>query len=72
MPPNAVLKRVGARIQSLRRREGLSQEALADRAGIDRSYMSGIERGVCNPSVLMVVKIAKALDVQSSALLGDD
>ena len=72
MPPNAVLKRVGARIQSLRRREGLSQEALADRAGIDRSYMSGIERGVRNPSVLMVVKIAKALDVQSSALLGDD
>ena len=61
------LKRLGARIRELRRRHGLSQEALADRAQIDRSYMSGIERGVRNTSVLKLAKIAKALGVRVSA-----
>ena len=41
----------------------LSQEALADKAVVDRSYMSGIERGVRNLSVGMVARIARALRV---------
>lgn len=60
------LKRLGARIRELRQRQGLSQEALADRARIDRSYMSGIERGVRNMSVLKLEKLAKALGVRVS------
>lgn len=71
-PRDGFLKRLGARIRDLRRRQGLSQEALADRARIDRSYMSGIERGVRNMSVLKLEKLAKALDVRVSALFEND
>ncbi|WP_324709903.1 helix-turn-helix domain-containing protein [Pseudomonas citronellolis] len=39
----------------------LSQEELADRAGIDRTYISGVERGVRNPSLLVMQRIATAL-----------
>jgi transcriptional regulator with XRE-family HTH domain len=47
----------------LRDRKGWSQERLADEARIDRSYMSGIERGIRNVSVLNLAKVAKALGV---------
>lgn len=46
----------------------MSQEELADRAGIDRSYMSGIERGVRNTSVLMLARISRALNVRLGSL----
>jgi transcriptional regulator with XRE-family HTH domain len=72
-PKNEALKRLGLRIQALRKGELphvrssrtmiMSQEDLADAAGIARSYMSGIERGVRNPSVMHIIRIAKALDV---------
>ena len=62
------LKKLGARIRRLRERKGLSQEALADLAHLDRSYMSGIERGIRNFSVLNVAKIARALGVSICAL----
>jgi transcriptional regulator with XRE-family HTH domain len=54
-----------------RRREEkeLTQEALAERAELDPTYISGIERGVRNPSVLSVVRIAKALGTTTSKLL---
>jgi transcriptional regulator with XRE-family HTH domain len=57
-------------IRSLRRERGLSQEVLADLADIDRSYMSGVERGLRNISVLNLARVAKALDVQLVELLG--
>jgi transcriptional regulator with XRE-family HTH domain len=63
------LKRLGARIRHLRRERGLSQEALADAAGIGRSYMSGIERGVRNCSTLHLYRLAGALRVRASRLL---
>jgi transcriptional regulator with XRE-family HTH domain len=62
-PKHPALKRLGARIRSLRLERGTSQEALADSAGIARSYMSGIERGVRNFSVLHLLRICKALRV---------
>ncbi len=58
------LKKVGVRIRELRHQQGLSQEALADLAGIGRSYMSGIERGVRNCSTLHLLRLAKALGVR--------
>ena len=58
------LKKLGSRIRSLRHEQGLSQEALADRAGIGRSYMSGIERGVRNCSTLHLLRLARALRVR--------
>ena len=71
-PLHPILKRLGGQVRQLRARKGWSQEHLADEAGVDRSYMSGIERGVRNVSVLTSAKIAKALGVSLSALFRHD
>ncbi len=60
---------VGANILGLRTSRGLTQEQLALDAGIDLTYMGGIERGKRNPSLLVLVGIAKALGVQPADLL---
>lgn len=54
---------VGPAIRALREQTGLSQEDLAGRAELDRTYVSGIERGRRNPSVKSLQRIACALDV---------
>jgi transcriptional regulator with XRE-family HTH domain len=59
----------GKGIRALRLKSGLSQEAFADEVGIDRTYMSGIERGVRNPTLTMVCRIAKALRLRPAHLL---
>ena len=64
-----ILKLLGARIRVLRAQRKLSQEALADLAAIDRSYMSGVERGLRNISVLHAARIANALEVSLAELL---
>jgi transcriptional regulator with XRE-family HTH domain len=66
------LRAVGARIRDIRRRAGVSQEALAAEAGIDRSYMSGVERGARNFSVLKLHALARALRVPVRELLPPD
>ena len=63
------LKRLGRRIRDLRNKTGLSQEAFADRARIDRSYMSGIERGVRNISVVKVRVHRKSSEGADSRLV---
>jgi transcriptional regulator with XRE-family HTH domain len=63
-----VLKKLGARVRELREERELSQEALADLASFGRSYMSGVERGVRNPSALQLVKLARALRVNVGEL----
>jgi transcriptional regulator with XRE-family HTH domain len=65
-----VLMALGAAIRRARTGVGLSQEALAVDADLDRSYMGGIERGEHNPTVMNVVKIAGALKTSPSSLLG--
>jgi transcriptional regulator with XRE-family HTH domain len=50
----------------------VSQETLADLAHLDRSYMSGIERGVRNATLLKLFAVAKALKVPPRDLLPDD
>jgi transcriptional regulator with XRE-family HTH domain len=57
--------RVGSNIQRLRREKRLSQEELADRAGIHQTYLSGVESGKRNPSVLVLDRISKALGVDA-------
>jgi len=56
-----VRQRVGLNLQNLRRERGLSQEELAHLANIHQTYLSGVERGRRNPSVLVLDRIAKAL-----------
>ncbi len=63
---------LGKRIRALRMRTGLSQEKFAARAGLDRTYYAGIERGERNPSVKQLAKIAHALAVPIAVLFTDD
>lgn len=60
---------LGAVLRAERKAQGLSQESLADKACIDRSYMGGIERGEHNIAIINLVKIANALGVKTSMLL---
>lgn len=66
-----VRRRVGLNLKRLREEQGLSQEAFADVCGLHRTYISGIERGVRNPTVVILDKIAKALKVPAGQLLDD-
>jgi len=61
--PNQVLRHFGVRIRALRQQQGLSQEALALHAALDRTYVGGVERGERNISLQNVAKLAKALGV---------
>jgi transcriptional regulator with XRE-family HTH domain len=60
---------VGANIRDLRKAKDWSQEKLAFKADIDLTYMGGIERGKRNPSLLVLVEIAKSLGVDPAELL---
>lgn len=64
-----LLVKFGERIRELRRATGLSQEAFADHCGLDRTYISGIERGKRNVSLENLKVLAEALDVTLSRLL---
>ncbi|MDP3631601.1 MAG: helix-turn-helix transcriptional regulator [Phenylobacterium sp.] len=56
-----VRARVGRNMKRLREAKGWSQEELADQASIHRTYVSGVERGVRNPTVTVLEKLAIAL-----------
>jgi transcriptional regulator with XRE-family HTH domain len=58
----------GDTIRTIRKQRGLSQEGLALECDLDRTYISGIERGVRNPSLTNIFKIAAALDVDPAEL----
>jgi transcriptional regulator with XRE-family HTH domain len=64
-----VRRRVGINLKHYRKERGLSQEALAFECGLHRTYISGVERGVRNPTVLVLEEIASALKVPASKLL---
>lgn len=65
------LQRFGARVRAERERLGVSQEELADRAGMHRTYLGGVERGERNVGFLNVLRIARALGVSPALLLRD-
>lgn len=67
-----VVVALGKRIRTLRQRTGLSQERFAAKAGLDRTYYAGIERGERNPSVKQLAKIATALGVPLARLFMED
>ena len=63
------LQRLGATIRQYRKQQGFSQKALAARAGLNYAYLSDIERGQRNTSVLSLLRIAIALQLPVSRLL---
>jgi transcriptional regulator with XRE-family HTH domain len=63
-----IQKQFGYRVRDLRLAKDLSQEELAFRAGIHRTYLGGIERGERNPALKNISAIAKALGVTLSEL----
>lgn len=70
-----ILKRFGENLREHRVRAGLSQEKLAAKAGIDRTYVGGAERGERNVALVNIVRLAEALDIAPAELLrslGDD
>ena len=64
-----VRRRVGGNLKAFRKERGLSQEELAHRCGLHRTYISGVERGIRNPTVVVLEKIAKELQIATSRLL---
>jgi len=56
-----IRRRVGKDVQRLRKRAGLTQAKLADKMGVDRAYISGLELGLRNPTVVTLWHIAQAL-----------
>ena len=65
----ASLVKLGLKIKSLRQDLGMSQEHLALEAGLDRTYVGGIERGERNVALLNLIKLAKTLHTTPSKLL---
>lgn len=65
-------KRFGVNVRRLRKQLGLSQEAFALEAGIDRTYVSGVERGGRNPSLTVAQKFASGLGVPLWLLFTDE
>lgn len=66
-PSNPLLV-FGQVIRTERLKQGLSQDELADRAGLDRSYIGGVERGERNVSLLNILKLADALKLPPATL----
>jgi transcriptional regulator with XRE-family HTH domain len=62
------LSKLGNLVRDLRKSKGLSQEELASKAGVDRSYVGGIERGERNVTLLTLIKIANGLKCDISEL----
>ncbi len=64
-----LLRSVGARIRKARKAKGISQEELALAANLDRSFVSGLERGEFNVSLLVLAKLARVLGVKLETLV---
>lgn len=58
-----ILKKLGERIKKLRKEAGISQEKLAELAGLDRTYINGVENGRRNISIINMEKICIALEI---------
>jgi len=66
-----IKKKFGIQVKKLRLEKGLSQEALAHQADLDRTYIPSIEKGERNVSITVIEKIAKALNVKISILFDE-
>jgi transcriptional regulator with XRE-family HTH domain len=65
---NGILAALGLNVRRQREAKALTQEKLAEKAGLDPTYISGIERGLRNPGIKNVAKLAKALGLTTAEL----
>lgn len=63
------LKKIGIKLKVLRSLKGLSQDDIANRLDIDKSYYSKVERGLTNPTLLYLKKLSEVLDVPTEELV---
>ncbi|PQQ29776.1 MULTISPECIES: cell morphology transcriptional regulator XreR1 [Photorhabdus] len=70
--PNTIKSLFGQRVRYIRMASGMSQEAFADKCGLDRTYISGIERGVRNPTLEVINVIASGLQIELKDLFDFD
>lgn len=66
-----IRSRVGLNVRQAREAKGWSQEELADRSGLHRTYVSGVERGIRNPTVTVLEKLATPLGLAPGRLLDE-
>ncbi|NCA85752.1 MAG: XRE family transcriptional regulator [Clostridia bacterium] len=66
-----IKNKFGKQVKKFRLEKGLSQEALAHQANLDRTYIPSIEKGERNVSITVIEKIAKALNVKISTLFDE-
>ena len=64
-----ILKQFGETLRGYRQQAGMSQEKLAETAGLDRTYVGGAERGERNVSLVNIARLANALGIRPSQLL---
>jgi transcriptional regulator with XRE-family HTH domain len=67
-----VRERLAANMVRLRKEKGWSQEELGHQAGVHRTYVSGVERRVRNPTITLVAKVAAGLGCSIGALVDED
>ncbi|PTT04990.1 helix-turn-helix domain-containing protein [Caulobacter sp. HMWF025] len=65
-------KIVGRNVRKYRLERGLTQEVFAERCGFAQNYLSDLERGKRNPTIVTLWELAQALEVTPIALLADD
>lgn len=68
---NDIRNTLARNLRSARIAAGWSQEEYADIAGVDRTYVSGVERAVRNPTILVLQRLAKPLGLTASSLLNE-
>jgi transcriptional regulator with XRE-family HTH domain len=68
---DSILGKFGENVRRIRKKKGWSQEELAKKAGLHRTYIGSIERSERNVSLINIEKIAKSLQVKIRALTGD-
>ena len=66
-----ICKKFGCRVRDLRIAQGISQEVLAQKSGLHRTYIGGVERGERNISLVNIEKIAKALNLSIVDVVDD-
>jgi transcriptional regulator with XRE-family HTH domain len=68
--PHPALIKFGENVRNVRERLSWTQESLANAADVDQTFISGIERGARNPTVITISKLAKARNVSAAELCG--